>query len=171
MAQASNAAGMTGEKKLREARLNEIRAFELFSAGATYEQIAQQVPYASRGAAHRAVQRALSRVEVNNVSDMRKVENRRLDTLLMAVWADARRGKIPAVVAALRIMDRRARLNGLDRPTVLQIEGSGDPSQQSVGPQLREVLPAELVADVRSVRAQALALHRALPAGASEDTG
>jgi hypothetical protein len=62
-------------------------------------------------------------------------------------------------------------LDGLDRPTVLQLDGPDVSGQQPAGPTLREVLPPELVADVRLVRAQALALHRALPVGNTQAAG
>ena len=70
----------------------------------------------------------------------------------------------------VEIERRRAMLDGLDRPQVLQIDGVGETPQQA-GPTLREVLPAEVAADPRSVRQQALLLHRALPAGNTQAAG
>ncbi len=67
----------------------------------------------------------MGEVTVAGVTEMRKLENERLDALLLAVWPAAKRGDVASVNAALRIMDRRAKLNGLDRPTVLHVEGSG----------------------------------------------
>ena len=169
MAQASNVPGMTSATRRDEARRKRIRVLQLRAAGESFDAIAQQVGYQSRGNAHRAYEQAMGEVTVAGVTEMRKLENERLDTLLLAVWSAAKRGDVAAVNAALRIMDRRAKLNGLDRPTVLHVEGSGAGMEQPRhGPTLREFLPPELVADSRLVREQALLLHRALPAG---DTG
>jgi hypothetical protein len=56
-------------------------------------------------------------------------------------------------------------LNGLDKPTMLRLEGPSDSGQPQQGPTLRELLPVEEFAEVRSVCEQALRLHRALPPG------
>jgi hypothetical protein len=172
MAQASNAPGMTSATRRDEARRKRIQVLQLRAAGESFDAIAQQVGYQSRGNAHRAYEQAMGEVTVAGVTELRKLENERLDALLLAVWPAAKRGDVASVNAALRIMDRRAKLNGLDRPVVLHVEGAGAGMDQ---PRhvltLREVLPPELVADERSVRQQALLLHRALSAGNTQAGG
>jgi hypothetical protein len=94
----------------------EHQAVQLALAGATFDQIAQQVGYANRSAAWKAVQRALARVEAHDVGSLREVEGARLDRLQVAVWPAALRGEVKAATVVLRIMERRARLLGLDAP-------------------------------------------------------
>ena len=48
-------------------------------------------------------------------------ESERLDRLLDGVWAKATKGQTPAIRAAIALMERRARLWGLDQPTKLEI--------------------------------------------------
>jgi hypothetical protein len=48
---------------------------------------------------------------------------------------------------------------------MLHLECPSDSGQPQQSPTLREILPAEEFADVRTVREQALRLHRALPPG------
>ena len=62
-----------------------VQALALRKTGATYEQIAQALGYASRGAAHRAVQRLLKAHEVEEVDALRKLEDSRLDEMLFAI--------------------------------------------------------------------------------------
>jgi hypothetical protein len=47
----------------------------------------------------------------------------------------------------LEVSRRRSTLTGLDKPTVFQLEGPGDTSQQQHVPTLRELLPAEEFAE------------------------
>ncbi len=47
---------------------------------------------------------------------LRELENQRLDELQASLWDKALAGVLPAADRVLRIMERRARLNGLDAP-------------------------------------------------------
>lgn len=47
--------------------------------------------------------------------DLRQLEADRLDQLQQAVWNQAREGDVPAVHAALAVLQRRAQLEGLDK--------------------------------------------------------
>jgi len=107
------------------------RAYALFIGGATFPQIAAsadperagQTLYADKGAAYKAVQRAIERhVGFREVEEMRQVENLRLDALQRGHWAKALRGSGWDTDRVLAIMDQRARLNGLRAPERKQIE-------------------------------------------------
>jgi hypothetical protein len=91
-------------------------------AGRTWDEIATTVGYAHPGSAHAAYMRSANRVVAEDVKAIRELETERLDNLLNAVWADAMNGDIPAGTQALRIMERRAKLLGLDSPTKIQAE-------------------------------------------------
>ena len=77
----------TGEhtaQELAEQRKREHDAVQLALAGATYQQIAEQLGYASKGNAWRAVHRLLARVDSEDAEALRTVEGSRLDRLQTA---------------------------------------------------------------------------------------
>ena len=87
----------------------------------SYAEIALECGYGSKGAAHNAVQRELSRSISTNVEQMRREELATLDYLEMTVLKRLRdeeysKSMLFAVDRMLTIMERRARLMGLDIP-------------------------------------------------------
>jgi len=100
------------------------QALALRKTGATYEQIAAHLGYSNRQSANRAVLRLLAAHEAENVADLRTLENMRLDDLLFAVYKAAKSGDLGAIDRALRIMERRAKLLGLDAPVKQEISGT-----------------------------------------------
>lgn len=82
--------------------------------------------YSSRGHASKDLIRALQErrdEQTAEVSVYRQEENERLDALLEAVWPDARTGDVRAIDTVLKLMDRRAKLNGLDMPVKSEVSG------------------------------------------------
>jgi hypothetical protein len=116
------------------AALRATQAVQLRAQGLTYEEIASRAGYASRGAAHNAVQRALAEYRQPIIEDARKLEEMRLDMLLASIWPqcfdreetktdkegnEKREKKLAnlfAVDRVLAIAERRAKLLGLDTP-------------------------------------------------------
>ncbi len=96
------------------------QALELRKAGATFDQIAKALGYANAGGAYKVVQAGLRAVVQQPADEVRQLEVERLDAMLRALWPDAMAGKWLAIDRCLGIMDRRARLLGLDAP--LRIE-------------------------------------------------
>ena len=110
-------------------------ALELRRAGATYDQIAQGLGLAHRSNARKDVEAALLAIIEEPATEVLKLELDRLDSLLRAIWPAAVK-KIPVVVQqgdeeeivglidrqgpmidrVLRLMERRARYLGLDKP-------------------------------------------------------
>lgn len=105
-----------------------LAALEMRKAGVIYENIATALGYSSKQAAWRAVQQMLKEVKHEGVESLRVLEGERLDTLFNAAWEIAtdtgRRpeDRLQAITAGVRVMDRRARLLGLDAPTKTHIE-------------------------------------------------
>ena len=96
----------------------ERRVVELRRAGATYDECARAVGYATPQGAYLAYHRALKRTLLDaGTEEARQVEIDRLDRLQRAVWVKALEGDIQAVNAVLKLMERRSRLLGLDAPT------------------------------------------------------
>lgn len=108
---------------------------KLRKSGATYEQIARAViekygvenlprGYDSRYT-YKDVARELQRLKnlVNGLAvDVKELELQRLDRMLMGVWQQAISGDLGAIKTVLRIMDRRAKLVGLDSAQKLEID-------------------------------------------------
>lgn len=90
-----------------EADDRRARALELHLAGATYEAIAQQVGYAHRGSAHKAVQEALDHLGKYGPHEAVETELARLDAMLTGLWPKARRGDVQAIDRVLKIGERR----------------------------------------------------------------
>lgn len=103
-------------------------AIKLRAKRVTYEEIARQCGYASRGACHDAVMRELERRVVANVDELRQEELDSLDRLEKICWdrledeaKDYQKAKLFAVDRILAIKERRARLMGLDQSTASAI--------------------------------------------------
>jgi hypothetical protein len=100
----------------------ESEVLRLRRIGLTFDLIAKQLNYSHASGAHKAYVNACNRIVRSDVNDLRDVETDRLDIAQSAVWAGVLRGDVPSVTALIRIMERRARLLGLDMPTKSQIE-------------------------------------------------
>ena len=115
MSKSSWAKRGTGPKR---ARLTERRrrALELRIQGLSFFEIAQKVGYASPSGAYRAVKTALDSAVVDAADEFRKIHVARLEALLEGIWNAARGGKLGAVDRVLKVLDREAKLLGLDLP-------------------------------------------------------
>ena len=113
-----------GFVKSEEDAQNQREAMELFSAGLTYQKVADSLGV-SKSTAWERVQAALRAIPAEAVNQYRKVEMERLDALLEVTLKKALsedKGFLFAVDRALAIMDRRAKLLGLDAPIRTQTE-------------------------------------------------
>lgn len=106
----------------------ERRALELRREGHSYQSIADilELPYKTQ--AYRYWKRAMARHTEDIAPEIRDTEADRLDRLQLAVWANAMKGDVKSVEAVIKIMERRARLFGLDHSAkiaqqMLKIEG------------------------------------------------
>ena len=101
-------------RNLALASARRVRAVELKSAGFTYEQVANQLGYTSRGTAFNVVAKALREQTAEAVTNLRDLENARLDALQAALWDAAMTGDVKAVTTIVQILQARVRLNGLE---------------------------------------------------------
>lgn len=118
----------------------ERQALELRKAGASFDQIAERLGYSDRSGAHRAVSRALQSVLKEPAEELRALEAERLDRLLLAFWNDALDGDVKAADRVLRIMDQRAKLQGLNMPTKIDVDSTVtvDPADIEIVRRIRE---------------------------------
>lgn len=119
----STRTGAGGEVSVSRARNRKANAaVELRLAGATWGQIAETLGYPTARTARVAMEKALEKqlVTGEDREAMRNLAGMRLDRLLRGVWAKATNPSDPehlaAVAKARDIVDRHARLFGLDAP-------------------------------------------------------
>jgi hypothetical protein len=113
---------MTGHRRI-QALQREQQAIRLRLSGATFQAIADHLKISRKGA-WKIVMRSMDRARKDSAEQaeqVKELELARLDALLLAHWTDRARTKNAEVI--LRIMERRARLLGLDAPS--RWEGSG----------------------------------------------
>lgn len=92
------------------------QAIELRKAGATYEHIAERLDIAT-GTAYNYVREALYEMVSEPADELRRIHYERLNNLLVTLWPRAVKGDMPAMDRTLGIMDRIAKLAGIDAPT------------------------------------------------------
>lgn len=95
-------------------------AMQLRSQRLSWDEVATRAGFATRGAAHNAVQRELSRVVTHDVTVLRDEESASLDQMEVECWTlflDKKNYyRLYAADRILAIKERRAKLMGLDTP-------------------------------------------------------
>lgn len=117
----------------------QAEALELRRAGLGFEEIASRLGV-GKSQAHRYVVAGLAdaRAQIRASADELKSEDlSRLDAMLTGLWPRARKGEAIAVDRVLKIMERRARLLGLDAPTKI---AETDPAGNAAGPRRVELV-------------------------------
>jgi hypothetical protein len=99
----------------------EAEVVKLRRGGLTWDLIGERVGLSTQGAFY-AYERALKRVVKEDVDAIRQVETERLDLAQSAIWGKVLQGDNASIQNLLRIMERRAKLLGLDQPTRIQAE-------------------------------------------------
>lgn len=102
--------------------------------GLSYEQISDAIdrdPEAdftvAPQTAHKIVTNYLERLageDAESVDVVRELENQRLDHMQKSLAEKVNKGSVPAIKASLQIMERRAKLNGLDAMEVKGLIGA-----------------------------------------------
>jgi len=95
------------------------KALEFRRAGLSYDKIGEQLQI-SKTQAYRLVTKALEELasEARDEAELvRVLELERLDRMLLGLWTKATAGHLGSVEKVLKIMERRAKLIGLDKPT------------------------------------------------------
>lgn len=100
-------------------------ALQLRLGGASYPEIGEKLGH-SQSTVYNDVQKALRDIPRTEADQLRTEELARLDRLQRAVWAQALEGKVTYVDRALKIIDRRARLLGLDAPSQVEVSTGAD---------------------------------------------
>jgi hypothetical protein len=112
---------VTSEEADLDLKQRDARVFELRIQGHTFDQIAGEVGYSGPSGAWQAYQRIKSETIFESIDEARQLELMRLDEMQLAVWDRAINGDLPAAHCVLKIMDRRAKLLGLDKPEKVEV--------------------------------------------------
>jgi len=109
----------SGFIRTEEQAILDTEALRLRSRGVTYQKIADSLGV-TKATAYNRVQRALAAIPAEAVDEYRRLETERLDSLLEMALEKAldpnNKSSLFAVDRTLAIMDRRAKLLGLDAP-------------------------------------------------------
>lgn len=120
----------------RERRERMARAIQLREQGATYEQISTTLGV-SKKRAYEDVRDALKEITREPAEDLFKIELQRLDRLWQVAFKAALSGDMTAMDRAIKLIDRRAKLLGLDAPKELKINAENVDLDATVGRLLR----------------------------------
>jgi hypothetical protein len=120
-------------------RERELKALDMKRRARTYVEIAAELGYAGAGAAYIAVQRALSKLQIEPAEDLRKLELIRLDGIARRYEAQAKESEDTGVnpdpkadLLLIKVMERRHKLLGLDAPTKVEQKTTVDLPQLSI---------------------------------------
>lgn len=145
-------------RRRRSVAERDAQAATLRGAGLDYRSIARQLGFRSVSSAHDAVARCLKATVREPGEEVRQLELSRLDAALAGIWRRVIGGELGAVDRMLKIMDRRARMLGLDAqpPPAAETrpgEGSSEPTVS-----LAEILDIDSADEAQA----ALRVHRGL---------
>lgn len=110
--------GMTPERARRAAEVLRYR-----EAGLGFEYIADRLGIAV-STAHGDYRDAIRETFREDAESLAAIEGKRLDRLQAAHWVKAVEGNVKATEVVLKVMERRARLFGLDRPQKVDLSAS-----------------------------------------------
>jgi hypothetical protein len=108
------------------AALRQTSALSLRQSGKTFAEIAAELGYSDPSGARNAVMAALRENVAEPNAEMRSLELSRLDILQSALWTKALAGDLGSVDRVLKLMERRAKILGLDAPPPKGADGDLD---------------------------------------------
>lgn len=97
-----------------DAKLRAAKALELRMEGMKFDDIATELGYNSKQAAFDAVTRELRAITREPAEEVLRLDLERLDRMWGVHYLNAQAGDAIALSACMRIMERRAKLLGLD---------------------------------------------------------
>lgn len=125
-----------------ELQKKRAQALELRERGCGYQQISDAMNI-SLSSAFEYVTHAMMQITAEKAETVRDLELRRLDAMQASIYPQAIAGDLQAQAGMDRIMNRRARLLGLDAPTKTAITDPEGKESQISGIMVSFVKPAE----------------------------
>lgn len=149
-------------RKTQQAKI-EIRRKKVaanLTAGLNYRDMADalDVSLATVAGDVKAIVKRWQAEQVSSVDQWAQLESHRLDRAINAIWDKVQEGDLGALDRMLKIMERRAKLLGLDTPTVTRLEGAdGGPIQTQQVPMDLSKLSEDDVRMILAIQAKAAA--------------
>jgi hypothetical protein len=137
----------------------EIKVLELRRAGLTWTRIAEEVGYADHTGAYAAYKRAIKRTQQQPADELRTQELDRIDRLQLAIWPNAMKGDTRAILTIIRLMERRAKLTGLDMPIKIEQDITTWDGGDSIDRAVRDLAALLTSHDAISTGESAMAEH------------
>ena len=137
----------------------EIKVLELRRAGLTWQRISEETGYADASGAYLAYKRAIKRTMQQPADELREQELDRIDRLQLALWPKAMKGDNASVNTIVRLMERRARLLGLDTPIKIQQDVVNWDGNESIDRAVRELAALLTANDAISVSESSMAIE------------
>ncbi len=109
------------ERRKLEIQMRKSEAIQLRISGMSYRQIADAM-HCSDSRAHEMVQEALRDIPAPDVEALRKEQDAMIRSLYLALVPRINKGEPRAIEVALKLLERLAKLHGLDAPTKQIIE-------------------------------------------------
>ena len=106
-----------------DAKVRAAKALELRMEGMKFDDIANELGYNSKQAAFDAVSRELKAITREPAEEVLRIDLERLDRMWGIHYLNAQAGDATALSSCMRIMERRARLLGLDAPSKNEVTG------------------------------------------------
>ena len=101
----------------------EMQVWKYRVAGATFDQIAKKLDYADESGARAAFKRYVNRTKDEVLAnEIRELHKERLDAALLAIWPAVERGDLDAIKVMLKILERDAKMFGIDTPVKTEVE-------------------------------------------------
>jgi hypothetical protein len=100
----------------------EIQVMDLRQAGHTWDQISKALGYKDPMASRRIFQGAFAKAVIPKIEEVRSIESNRLDKITLILWPLVEQGDIKAIETVIKLMERRAKMLGLDAPTRIHQE-------------------------------------------------
>lgn len=137
----------------------EIKVLELRRVGLTWSRIAEEVGYADHTGAYAAYKRAIKRTMQQPADELRAQELDRVDRLQVAIWPNAMKGDTRAILTIVRLMERRAKLTGLDMPIKIEQDITTWDGGDSIDRAVRDLAALLTAHDATSTGESAMAEH------------
>lgn len=137
----------------------EVKVLELRRAGLTWQRIAEETGYADHTGAYAAYKRAIKRTMQQPADELREAELDRIDRLQLALWPKAMKGDNASINTIVRLMERRARLLGLDTPIKIQQDVVNWDGNESIDRAVRELAALLTANDAISISESSMAIE------------
>lgn len=135
----------------------ELRVLELRRMGYTWQKIADSVGYADHTGAYAAYKRAMKRTLQQPADELRSQEVDRIDNLQLILWDQAVTGDVKAIMAIIKLMERRAKLLGLDAPVRIEQEVTTWTGEESIDRAVKDLAALLQANDADSTGESAMA--------------